>query len=277
MAELTLVQALEAVRTQLHLPKGKPKESVLAAAAQLGHELEPGATLKKNVGVLCEILDIETLWKVPQARISAPGALAGLQGSGATQEPDNARTSATPSPPLRGLSMAPPLEAVASRELTLMVAPNLVIGVARKLQCSGSDLAQVLAQISTELGLPNEIAVALAVPDGEQPTPITNLDQLPAKAKVQVWPAKDFATPLRPAKPPAQSTVADSDVVSCTFTAGKLGLLLSGRRADGSEATSGTEPCAWVCITDVRSYSPALGIVQPGEPPLRSTTSSISN
>ena len=77
-----------------------------------------------------------------------------------------------------------------------MVAPNLVIGVARKLQCSGSDLAQVLAQISTELGLPNEIAVALAVPDGEQPTPITNLGQLPAKAKVQVWPAKDFATPL---------------------------------------------------------------------------------
>ena len=94
-------------------------------------------------------------------------------------------------------AVAPPDMGGAERERVLMVTQNVVLNHSCKVVVTGADLAQVLAQVSTQLKLPSEIVLAPALPHplpaGSIPQLFTSLDQVSAKAKVQVWPALMFA------------------------------------------------------------------------------------
>ena len=60
---------------------------------------------------------------------------------------------------------------------------------ARKLAVSAADLPELIAVVCEALGLAAASVVLCKVgADG----PLSNLDELPAKAKVQCWPASKF-------------------------------------------------------------------------------------
>ena len=119
--------------------------------------------------------------------------------------------------PAASLPPAPETIEPVTKEFTLMVVPNLVVTVGRKLEVSGSDLCQVLQKISADLGLPTDIVIAPALPHplppGNRPAPFIRLDELPAKAKVQIWPAKMFEIVPEgvPPESPSPADVLDAE------------------------------------------------------------------
>jgi hypothetical protein len=86
------------------------------------------------------------------------------------------------------------------RQLVLLVARNKslpILGSARRLECEAADMAELRAHLITTLELPPDFVLGFAAGRSEEeeeeeeeelaPVPITSLDELPDKAKVQVW------------------------------------------------------------------------------------------
>jgi hypothetical protein len=75
-----------------------------------------------------------------------------------------------------------------ARELTLMIMPNELVPIARKLRINVSDIASLTQQIAAELEFSTTIQVAPAVEPGlARAATYSSLDQLGEKQKVQVW------------------------------------------------------------------------------------------
>ena len=79
-----------------------------------------------------------------------------------------------------------------------MVAPSEVLPLTKKLTASGDDLSDIVATIKSTLGLVGDLVLTMAVPEGVEPVPLTSIDDLPSKAKVQVWPASRFMAVASP-------------------------------------------------------------------------------
>ena len=76
----------------------------------------------------------------------------------------------------------------ATREMMLLVVPNGFVKESRKLTFSSvTDLADLLNQTQTSLGLPSSSFMSNVVKDGRPPVALTSLSQLTAKARVQMW------------------------------------------------------------------------------------------
>jgi hypothetical protein len=84
-------------------------------------------------------------------------------------------------------SAAAPSEA--ARELLLMIMPSELVVSSRKFKCSATDLADVLTQASAKFQLPADVFLSRVVPAGEAPVPLTSIDELQDKDKIQIWPA----------------------------------------------------------------------------------------
>ena len=74
------------------------------------------------------------------------------------------------------------------REMVMMILPNELVPTSRKFKCQVADLTDLVAQASAKLGLPTEIVFSPAVSGGAAPVPYQSLEEVEAKAKVQIWP-----------------------------------------------------------------------------------------
>eukprot|EP01051_Picozoa_sp_SAG22_P013690 SAG22_NODE_1561_length_4118_cov_4.512814_3_plen_143_part_00 len=73
-----------------------------------------------------------------------------------------------------------------------MVMPSSILESGKKMKCGAYSLDHLKAQLSETLGVSADIVLSLAVSDGEEPTAIQSLDEVGAKAKLQVWPSDHF-------------------------------------------------------------------------------------
>ena len=66
---------------------------------------------------------------------------------------------------------------------------NSLVVSNRKMQLRASELSVLIAEVVATLGLPSgaDYFLSLAVAEGTDPEPLTALEQLKAKAKVQIW------------------------------------------------------------------------------------------
>jgi hypothetical protein len=150
-----------------------------------------------------------TDWSVPvlllqafdyrRSRDSLPVAAAGGGGGAAA-----ATTTAEPEPqpygdgpaPVATASTGPATQATAaiSREFLLMVAPNKHVPHGRKLRISScADMPTLLSSIAEQLQLKSSVAITpVANATGELPDPYREFERVPAKGKVQVWPADTY-------------------------------------------------------------------------------------
>eukprot|EP01052_Picozoa_sp_SAG31_P013732 SAG31_NODE_834_length_11650_cov_7.572245_2_plen_790_part_00 len=80
----------------------------------------------------------------------------------------------------------------ATKEFMLMVMPSPIVESGRKLKCGAHSLENLRSQLSEALGVDSDIVISLAVGEGEEPTAVESLDDVGAKAKLQVWPQSHF-------------------------------------------------------------------------------------
>merc|ERR1711871_1162726 len=98
-------------------------------------------------------------------------------------------------------SMPGPTEVTESNEMrsfVLMVTPSDLVPANRMLRVQASSLVMMKSVLAEKLNvtLPDGAAdVSMLEPGRKEPTYITSLDQLPNKAKVQLWAAGKFSTP----------------------------------------------------------------------------------
>jgi hypothetical protein len=87
-------------------------------------------------------------------------------------------------------------------DFLLMVVPSDIVANGKKLKLAGvSDLPSLLAQASASLGLVGDVdmSVANASPESDAaPVPVTSLDEVPAKCKVQFWPKGMYGAAVQP-------------------------------------------------------------------------------
>jgi hypothetical protein len=89
-------------------------------------------------------------------------------------------------------------ESTEMRSFVLMVTPSDLVPANRMLRVQASSLAMMKTTLAQNLNvtLPDGAAdVSMLEPGRKEPTYITSLDQLPNKAKVQLWAAGKFSSP----------------------------------------------------------------------------------
>eukprot|EP01046_Picozoa_sp_COSAG06_P031798 COSAG06_NODE_3127_length_5809_cov_6.626970_3_plen_1100_part_01 len=84
---------------------------------------------------------------------------------------------------------APPPTQAAAREFTLMFLQNDLLDSTKKLKCSAVDMQDLVSQVSEQFGVPSDVVLSTAVGEGEDPEPFQSLDDIPGKAKLQIWPS----------------------------------------------------------------------------------------
>ena len=101
-------------------------------------------------------------------------------------------------PPTEVPEGVPPAAAEA-REFALLLVKNELVPSNRKVAASATDLGELIADLVKALRLPEggEYFVSPSGADGEVPVAVTSLDELKAKAKLQIWEASD-APCMRP-------------------------------------------------------------------------------
>lgn len=186
MAERTVAEALELIREELGLADcPKPRQVVQRACETLGLGLEASLTLRQQVQEICVFCDIPTGWA---DTTSAPSAVA---------QPDPPTASTVPPSPAQAEEGVPPLkptpgagEARGKSEFLLMVVPcKPLVSVGSKLRLTASDLPELLASAAQKLELDAELDMSIFDDKADaQPLLVTSLDQVPSKAKVQLWP-----------------------------------------------------------------------------------------
>ena len=99
---------------------------------------------------------------------------------------------ATPSPRPAAGSPAP-------TEFTLMVVQSDIVPAARKVKCTAASLSVLIEHVQQKVGaehVASACGLSLAVEPGIEPTQLTNLADVPAKGKVQLWPLERFVTAM---------------------------------------------------------------------------------
>lgn len=107
--------------------------------------------------------------------------------------------------PANMFQSAPAPALAPARDFLLMVAPNQLVPVGRKLKVTASSLDEMLNQVGTQVGLSFPVHIAPAVGPGGTPNPIASLDEMQAKMKIQVWQSTAAAAaPISEGLPPQQ-------------------------------------------------------------------------
>jgi hypothetical protein len=167
-------------------------ELELSPTIQVAPAVEPGAARAATYTSLDQLGD-KVKVQVWLSQSMAPAPVAPVQAP-------------APAPQAAAAAAVAPAPSAAARDFLLMVVANPVVTPGRKLVVQGcADLAQLLAQISTQLQIPPQIMISAPVPEGYTPSPFTHLDQLPPKAKIQVWPASNAGAAAVPEGVPPHS------------------------------------------------------------------------
>ena len=93
-----------------------------------------------------------------------------------------------------------------ARNFLLMVSPNQIVSIGRKLKLSAVDMQSLIQGVCEELNLAGSFVVAPAVPSGTEPAPYPSFADVPEKGKVQVWPAEMFAPAPAPGPGPGSGS-----------------------------------------------------------------------
>ena len=67
-------------------------------------------------------------------------------------------------------------------EFMLMVMPSSIVASGKKMKCGAYDMENLLSQLSETLGVGSDIAISIAVAEGEEPAVIQSLDEIGSKA-----------------------------------------------------------------------------------------------
>ena len=108
----------------------------------------------------------------------------------------------------------PSQAAAEERTILIMVAPNYLVPLSKKLKAVAADIPAVVAHVQAAIGLTGDLAISMAVPDGARPTRIQKLSELPNKAKIQVWPLAEFGDGA-----PAMAPSADDETSAAAAAA----------------------------------------------------------
>ena len=108
---------------------------------------------------------------------------------------------ARPSPPSAGAMASPPSAgAMASPRLAeprdyvlLLGSSDLFRGANRLVKARAASLGELCESVQIELGYPDDVVLTLHVDNPANAVPITDIQSLPLKAKVQAWPAEKFS------------------------------------------------------------------------------------
>lgn len=122
---------------------------------------------------------------------------------------------------------------MAERAVTLLVIENELVKAKRKMELLVADFASLLIDIRTELNLAEDEAIVVTKPVGkpEDAVVLATLEEIGAKAKVQVWLAAQFeamhAVEPEPCGEQAVEKAIDETVQADTAPPGSIDLTAS--------------------------------------------------